>query len=101
MPVKLGTVNTFPNVKADKPQAIKVLEEASEVRQAWTMLCGTQAGTATCAECTYKCKSFDDLVSECADTVQAVCNLLAALGVDDMRDAMSACEERNRARGRL
>ncbi|MBQ1450124.1 MAG: hypothetical protein IIZ12_04220 [Eggerthellaceae bacterium] len=101
MPVKLGTVNTFPNVKADKPQALKPLEESSEVRQAWTQLCGTQTGMATCSECTYKCKSFDDLVGECADTVQAVCNLLAALGVDDMRDAMSACEERNRARGRM
>ncbi len=101
MPVKLGTVNTFPNVKADKPQAIKVLEEASEVRQAWTMLCGTQTGTATCAECTYKCKSFDDLVGEIADTIQACTNLAAALGVDDMRDAMKDCEARNRARGRM
>ena len=53
MPVKLGTIQTFPNVKADKPQAIKVLEEASEVRQAWTQLCGTQTGTATCGDCCF------------------------------------------------
>lgn len=101
MSVQIGEVATFPGVRADKAQAIKVLEEASEVRQAWTMLCGTQTGTATCVECTYKCKSFNDLVGEIADTIQACMNLAAALGVDDMRGAMAECERRNRERGRL
>ena len=101
MPLTIGEVTTFPNVCADKPQALKPLEEASEVRQAWTLLCGTQTGMATCSECTYKCKSFEDLVDECADLITATCNLLAAIGVDDMRGAMAECAERNRARGRL
>lgn len=31
--------------------------------------------------------------------IQAVCNLLSAFGVDDMTDAMAACEQRNLERG--
>lgn len=38
--------------------------------------------------------------SEIVDTIQACCNLAAALGVDDLTPYLAACEERNRERGR-
>ena len=110
MPVKLGTVNTFANPKADKPQALKVLEESAEVFSAWQAVdkctdyydgyqCSMYDG-GTCDART-DCSYVQALVDEIADTIQACANLAAALGVDDMREAMSECEERNRARGRL
>lgn len=37
---------------------------------------------------------------EIADTIQACCNLAAALGVEDMTPYLARCEERNRKRGR-
>ena len=43
----------------------------------------------------------DALLDECADVVQAVCNLAASLGVRDMTDRMHACRVRNEKRGRL
>ena len=101
MPLTIGTIQTFPNVRADKSQIVKIIEEASEVLNEWKQLCGAQSKIVTCIECTYKCGTFDNCISEIADTIQACANLASALGVDDMRDAMSACEERNRARGRL
>lgn len=36
-----------------------------------------------------------------ADVMQATLNLVAALGVEDFRPWMDACERRNRARGRI
>lgn len=90
MPVEIGTVTTFPHPKADKAQVVKIAEECMEVFAEWQILPrGLEA-----ENCSY-------LVAECADLITAVCNLLAALGVDDMRGAMKACEERNRERGRL
>lgn len=40
------------------------------------------------------------IVDECCDVIMATCNLLAALGVTDLTEAMAACEERNKERGR-
>lgn len=40
------------------------------------------------------------LVEECADVVQATCNLLATVGVSDLSEHMDRCRERNEARGR-
>lgn len=90
MTVKIGEVTTFANPKADKAQVLKVLEESAEVFSAWEDYTST-----------YDEELLPPLVDECADVIQATCNLLAALGVDDMRDAMRACEARNRERGRL
>ena len=41
------------------------------------------------------------LLDSCADVIQATLNLVAALGVDDFRPYMKACERRNRERGRI
>ena len=40
------------------------------------------------------------LIGECADTIQAVCNLLDALGVVDFTPYVDMCRARNEERGR-
>ena len=90
MGVTIGTVPVFAETDADKAQAVKVVEEAAEVFGAWqTWVDGGWCGCDRRA-----------LVGECADTIQAVCNLLDALGVEDMRPHMEECRARNEARGR-
>lgn len=90
MPVTIGTVATFTHPKADKAQVVKIGEECMEVYSAWERWTIMETHGAK-----------EHLVDEIADTIQACANLAAALGVDDMRGAMKACEERNRERGRL
>ena len=92
--IKLGSVRTFPNAKPDKPQALKALEEAAEVFGAWQLMRDTaEAGLNPKHEMAY-------LMDEIADTIQASCNLAAALGVTDLTPYLARCEERNRRRGR-
>lgn len=73
--------------KPDEPkvQALKPLEEAAEVFGAWQLNSDTY------------------VLNECMDVVQAVVNLLAALGFtqEDVDAAIERCNERNRERGRL
>ena len=87
--VTIPPVRTFPCAEADKSQALKVVEESSEVFSAWEIFRDDASDVKRSA-----------VVDECADVIQATCNLLAALGVTDMTDAMAACERRNRERGR-
>lgn len=70
---------------APKAQALKPLEEAAEVFGAWQL------------------NSDIYVLNECMDVVQAVVNLLAALGFtqEDVDAAIERCNERNRERGRL
>lgn len=92
--VKLASVRTFPHAKPDKAQALKVLEEAAEVVGAWQLMRDTaEAGLNAKYE-------RADLLDEIADTIQASCNLAAALGVTDLTPYLARCEERNRHRGR-
>lgn len=89
--VKIGEVATFPDAKADKAQALKVLEEAAEVFGAWQVYDDSDIyGLLT-----------DAVLDECADVIQATCNLVAALGVTDFAPYMDDCRERNEERGRL
>lgn len=90
--VNIGSVATFDAVQPDKVQALKVLEEASEVYNAWRSWdeCGDMEAEARQA-----------LLDECADVVQATANLARALGCGDMRLHMMDCEARNRRRGRI
>lgn len=89
--VKIGEVATFPGVKADKAQALKVLEEAAEVFGAWQAL-----DTGECSS-----RKRIDVLEECADVIQAVSNLVAAMNVVDFAPYMDDCRERNEKRGRL
>lgn len=90
--VKLTSVRTFPNAAPTKAQALKVLEEAAEVVEAFKQRDPrdvTHIGYATA-----------NVLDEIADTIQASCNLAAALGVTDLTPYLARCEERNRKRGR-
>ena len=94
--VTIPPVRCFARVEASKAQALKPLEEAAEAFGAWQRLDGlsgylTEDGVEAYAT---------SLVDECCDVIQATCNLLAALGVTDLTDAMAACERRNDERGR-
>lgn len=89
--VNIGKVVTFPGVRADKAQALKVLEEAAEVFGAWQVFDH------------YEPPSFfaEAVLDECADVIQATCNLVAAFGVADFAPYMEECRMRNEERGRL
>lgn len=92
--VKLASVRTFPSARPDKEHALKPLEEAAEVFGAWQLMRNTaEAGLNAKYE-------RADLLDEIADTIQASCNLAAALGVEDLTPYLARCEERNRRRGR-
>ena len=95
MAVEIGTVQTFSDVKPDKAQALKVLEEAAEVFGAWQQWDGLDQDE--------KDNGFNVicLTNECVDVIQATCNLLAALGVTDVTWHMEACRQRNVERGRM
>ncbi len=92
--VIVGSVATFDGVRPDKAQALKVLEEASEVYNAWQAWdeCRDPEAKGECAQA---------LMEECADVVQATANLAKAMGCSDMRLDMMDCEDRNRRRGRI
>lgn len=93
--IKLGNVRPFPNLKPDKAQVLKPLEEAAEVFGAWQELRDASN------DADYNSKwEREDLLDEIADCIQACCNLAASLGVTDLTTYLARCEERNRERGR-
>ena len=95
MTVEVGTVQTFADVRHDKAQALKVLEEAAEVFGAWQLWDDLGPGE--------KCDGFNVvcLMNECADVIQATCTLAAAYGVTDFTTFTEACRNRNVERGRM
>ena len=95
MVVEIGTVQTFPDVKPDKAQALKVLEEAAEVVGAWQLW---EDADDCIGDDAFE---YARLMTECADVIQATCNLLAAYGVRDFTWHMEMCRKRNVGRGRM
>ena len=89
--VNIGEVATFPGAKADKAQALKVLEEAAEVFGAWQ-----EADDYGFADFL-----VEPVLDECADVIQATCNLIAGLGASSFVSWMDDCRERNEKRGRF
>lgn len=89
MIVEIGSVRAFPDVRPDKAQALKVVEEAAEVYAAW------QDWNATGDE---ELEAF--LLDEVADCITACANLAAALGYNSLQDAISIAEDSNWLRGR-
>lgn len=103
--VRVDSVRRFDNVKPDKAQALKPLEEAAEVFGAWQEM---ERERAKCIAYGNESSGDGDAVAwrevvldECADVIQATLNLVAALGVEDFRPWMEECEWRNRERGRI
>lgn len=95
----LLNLRTFREVRDDKAQALKPLEEAAEVFGAWQDCDGVRYSQIMTARREYR----KDLIDECMDVVQAVVNLLDAEGFtqEDVDAAIERCNERNRERGRL
>lgn len=101
--IKLGGVRAFQGAVPDKAQALKVLEEAAEVFGAWQEAEISKTAYAEPEEREVNGYAFgygEVLLDEIADTIQASCNLAAALGVTDLTPYLARCEERNRERGR-
>lgn len=106
--VRVGSVRRFDHVEADKAQAFKLLKEASEVHGAWQRL---EEELAFYDSLDWDPRREDEwlpvkeakskLIAECADVIQATLNLVAAMGVEDFRPYLKACEKRNRERGRI
>lgn len=94
----LLNMRIFNNVSDSKGQALKPLEEAAEVFGAW-QACYNMRFASRDAQGAFR----DDLIDECMDTVQAVANLLAAVGATqgDVDAAIRRLDERNGDRGRL
>lgn len=90
--IKLGAVRAFSGAAPDKAQALKVLEEAAEVVEAFKQRDPRDETHIGC--------DTARVLDEIADTVQACCNLASALGVTDLTPHLARCEERNRERGR-
>lgn len=94
----LLNMRVFNEVKDSKGQALKPLEEAAEVFGAWQMCDDTRYAMTTIR------RVFrEDLIDKCMDTVQAVANLLAAVGATqgEVDAAIKRMDERNWDRGRL
>lgn len=83
-------VPTFSTGCSVREQALKIGEEQNEVFSA----CENYEAFDGDAE-------VIRIIDECCDVIQAACNLVAMLGVDDLTAAMGACMRRNRARGRF
>lgn len=101
--IKLGGVRAFPNVRPDKEQGIKPLEEASEVHGAWQEFIGHLAQDADSGRTdlsVFTELSMEILLDEIADIITACCNLAASLHVTDLTPYLARCEEKNRKRGR-
>ena len=101
MSVNIGMVNTFPNVKPDKAQVMKIAEETLEVFSAWEVWVRHPATYTDMSSFMREKYCRNRLLDECADVIQATSNLIAALGVEDFTPYMQACKERNLERGRL
>ena len=102
MSVKIGDVTTFAKVKPGKAQVLKILEESAEVFSAWENMLKLEWREAYGAVTDSEARSVRDaLLDECADVIQATCNLIAALEVDDFTPYTKACDLRNKKRGRI
>lgn len=95
----LLNMRVFNDVSDSKGQALKPLEEAAGVFGAWQGCDGMRLSPLVTARKAYR----RDLIAGCMDTVQAVANLLAAVGATqgEVDAAIRRMDERNGDRGRL
>lgn len=94
----LLNMQVFRKVEDTKPQVLKPLEEAAEIYGAWQKYDDMQYAPEAIR------KVFrEELIDECMDTVQAVANMLAAVGATqgEVDAAIMRMDERNEGRGRL
>lgn len=87
-------VHTFKLPCSEKEQALKVIEEASEVYAEWQEVEREIAMGMPHDQCL-----CDDLGYEIADCITACCNLAAKYGID-LKAMLKKVEKSNRERGR-
>ena len=94
--VRVGDVATFLCPSDGFAQGAKVCEECAEVMEElaayWAYMYDDQDA--------FRLDSRRRLVEECCDVIQATCNLLAGLGVEDVTEEMGRVRAKNEARGR-
>ena len=105
--IELGIFKPFSEVKPDKAQALKVLEEGSEVFGAWQIFDSWKDGVPTVTLSDQDVEKINKvnrikLVDECADVCQAVANMIYSIGVtqEEWTCAITRCHFRNAVRGR-
>ena len=106
MRVYVGGVQTWDTGLDPREQAVKMSEEVMEVFSAVDDLDGAVRFAEASPELDGVhgplVEKYRGLaVDECCDVITATCNLLASLGVTDLRGAMERCAERQRERGRI
>lgn len=94
--VRIGDINPFPNLKSDKAQALKPLEEAAESFAAWQEWGRSRLMSMPA----YEGERRRAALYEVADCIQACADLAYAMGCDDLTPYLAEVEERNRKRGR-
>lgn len=97
----LPSVRVFDDVEPSKAQVVKIAEETCEVYSAWEDFNRTRRHGEDWDMFLENNDAIMSLVDECCDTIRAVCNLLASLGITDLTEAMAACRKRNADRGRI
>ena len=97
--VLMPSVRVFDDVTAGKEQVTKIAEETCEVYSAWEDYAALEGEYPDGHDVREPLRQR--VREECCDAIQATCNLLAALGVTDLTDAMLACRQRNMRRGRI
>lgn len=94
MPVHVGDVYIVQSARADKAQALKILEEAAEVFSAWERF-------VCCDDKAMRSALEFYLRQEVADLITASCGMLAGLGFHDASEALEFCKLYNEERGRM
>lgn len=94
----LLNMRVFRKVEDSKQQALKPLEEASEIFGAWQAYYNMRFASRA-AQLAFR----RDIIDECLDTVQAAVNMLAGINATqgEVDDAIRRMDERNEGRGRL
>ena len=97
----LLNLRAFREVRDDKAQALKPLEEAAEIYGAWQEL--TIHNGMTHDADARRAMLRDYVIDECVDTIQAAVNMLAALTAEqgEIDMAIDRMNARNDLRGRL
>lgn len=97
----LLNLRTFREVRDDKAQALKPLEEAAEIYGAWQELT-IHDGMTPDADAR-RAMLRDYVIDECVETIQAAVNMLAALTVEqgEIDMAIDRMDARNDMRGRF
>lgn len=97
----LLNLRTFREVRDDKAQALKPLEEAAEIYGAWQEL--TIYDGMTPDADARRAMLRDYVIDECVETIQTAVNMLAALTVEqgEIDMAIDRMDARNDMRGRF